>query len=172
MKPKDYLNWYASDSFVWKTSDTVGNLIYSIRFLPREVDLARSAVSDNPDIPSLRKTYSEKTNTKTFMLEFKSLQWNTDMFSYSDYSKSDMITYLSSSIKGDLKGLTVKGDSLDCLSIIYEPGLSSRIRLLFTLDSSTDGLKEILFTDRLFSGKPHIFSFVPITHKSIPSLKL
>lgn len=172
MSPKEYLNWYGSESFVWKASDTVGGMIYSLRFLPREVDFARSALGDTPDLASLRKAYSEKSHTRTFMLEFKSAQWNTDMFSYSDYSKSEMITYLSSTIREDLKGITLKGDSLDCVSIIYEPVLSSRIRLLFTLDSSTDGLAGILFRDRLFSGHPHTFSIQPLTDKLIPSLKL
>lgn len=171
MNAEEYLKWYSSQDFRWKASDTLQEIQYAVRFIPKEIELAQCISTKCKENKELKKELKEKNNYWSFMLELKSS--SPDIFKLGKtYSSNEMLTYLNAQVKQDIKGITLKGDTIDCVSSIYEPLLSDRIRLLIAFESSNDGLEQILFQDKLFSNTKLKFNFLTFTNKSIPKLKI
>lgn len=175
MNPKDYLDWYQSKEFGWKGMDTIQNVICGIRFFPKEVSIAKCAIDNCEPKETLKERSADKTESFEFIVEFASLKPTESIFDLSGKlgtSPSDRVIYFSSEIKKDIKGLTLSGDTVECQSVIYEPSLPQRARMLIDLEAGKKGIIEIIVTDRIISGETFHFSIPELTNKSIPSLRL
>ncbi|MNJ83548.1 hypothetical protein D3C87_09690 [compost metagenome] len=175
MNPKDYLGWYQSKEFGWKGIDTIQNVICGIRLFPKEVSIARCAIDNCESKEILKERSAAKTDYFEFILEFASLKPNESIFDLPGRlgtSRPDRVTYFSSAIKNDIKGLTSLGDTVECQSVIYEPSLPQKARMLINLEMTKKSIVEIIITDRIISGETFHFNLPELTDKSIPSLKL
>lgn len=169
----EYKNWYSSNGFIWKTSDTINQLTYSFRYLPQEVDLAICALENCRSRDDLKKESKSKVTDYYFLFEISTLNWNQSVFDFTqpELTKSEILTYLNGQIVQDLKGVSKSNDSLSCTSVIYEPLSGNKVRLLVGFEAKSD-LKEIVFFDRVFTGFKQTFSIPELTIKSTPTLKL
>jgi len=173
--PKDYLDWYSAKDFAWKGIDTIQDLTCAMRLFPRELDIAKCALENCESKEVLIERLSDKTETIDFMIEFASLKMNTSVFDIDgpiSSSRADRIMYFSNGIKNDIKGLTVNGDTLACQSVLYEPSLPQKARMLISLEGSKKSINQIIITDRIISGEVIRFPIPELTNRSIPTLKL
>lgn len=175
MSPKDYLIWYSAKEFGWKGIDTVQEMTCMMRLFPQEVDIAKCALQNCESKETLLERLSGIDESIDFIIEFASLKTNISIFDIAGSigsSRADRVMYFSSSIKNDIKGITITGDTLVCQSVLYEPSLPQKARILISLEGSKKPIDQIIITDRIISGETIRFPIPQLTNKSIPTLKL
>lgn len=175
MTPKEYLNWYQSKDFGWKGMDSTEQIACAIRLFPKEIMVAKCAVDDCETKETLKERLASEEGTFDFLLELSSLKPGESIFDVRGEvgsSRSDRVLYFSNSIKNDIKGLTLSGDTVECTGVIYEPTLPQKARILINLEASKKSIVEIMITERIISGHAFHFKIPELTKKSIPSLKL
>ncbi len=175
LSPKEYLDWYSSTGFGWKGIDTIQDFTCAMRLFPKEADIAKCALQDCESKETLIERLQTKDETLDFIIEFTSLKLNTGIFDVpgsTGSSRTDRIMYFSSGIKNDIKGITNTGDTLICQSVLYEPSLPQKARILISLEDSKKSINQIMITDRAISGEIIRFYIPELSNKSIPTLKL
>lgn len=172
LAPEEYKEWYSSEKFIWKTSDTINNLIYAFRYFPNEVSLASSALDNSKTKIELKEAIKNRAETFTFLFEIQSQNWNQNVFDFArpELTKTEIITYLNGQIKSDLKAISVEKDTLECTAILYEPITTNKIRLLISFEGH-QAMREIILFDRVFSGYKQQFSIPELALNTTPTLK-
>ena len=176
LNPVNYLSWYSSTDFGWKGLDTVqGTMMCTMRLFPKEVDIAKCALENCENKETLKDQLAIKEETVDFIIEFASLKPGISLFELPgtvNSSRAERIMYFSSGIKNDIKGITSSGDTLVCESVLYEPSLPQKARILISIEKSKKSMNQLLIRDRIISGETIRFSIPELTNKTIPTLKL
>lgn len=172
LTPEQYKKWYASDAFVWRKTDTINGLIYSIAFVPGQVDIARCALENCKPKEELKQAQKDLGKDYDFILQIQTKSFNESVVDKArpELTRNEIMTYLNGQIKSDLCGMSIKNDTLSCTGIIYEPISSDRVRILFSIEGK-EPLNKIVFQDRIFSGYTQNFGLPELTLKTTPSLK-
>lgn len=175
LEPESFLQWYSSGKNSFKSKDTINDICYSFAFYPKEVSIAVCALNSCEPKDVLLKELKSKSENPSYLFELTSLNPLKDLFesSSAEMSKNEQIIYMNNGIKNDLKALTKRGDTLKCVSAIYEPLLASKFRLIVDFESSESGsVDQIIYIDRLMSRSQIKFNFSNTIHTNFPLLNL
>lgn len=175
MDPETYVKWYSSPDFSWRNKDTINGISYAVRFIPKEYDIAKCAISHCEKKEVLVADLKAIGNSYGFMLELSCLDFSKDIFSFP--SKTGMNPnfrkmYLNNYIKEDLVGISSSSDTIKCISAIYEANMPARVRVLFDLESTAKTITRIVFKDKMLNNRFVEFSIPELTKKYIPTLNL
>jgi hypothetical protein len=176
LEPESFLKWYSSKDNLFKSMDTLNGVSYTIASYPQEVSIAICALNKCEPKEVLITDLKTKSAFNTYLLEIQSLDAQKDLFQgkgSKGMSKNDQVLYLSNDIKYDLKALTEDGDTLKCVSVIYEPLLSGSFRLILDFEiSKSEPIDHIIYNDRLINRAQIAFGFPKNNHSNFPLLNL
>lgn len=176
LEPENYLKWYGSAENVHTASDTVGELVYNLRLFPKEVNIALCAMKQCEPKDVLVASLEERTTITSFLFEIRGVNTQKDFFSIagvSGISKNDRVMYLTSGIKEDLKGLSAHGDTLNCVSVMYEPTIKGQAKLVIDIDNPKQYvIREVIYSDRVISGSRISLKMPVSSNSNIPTLNL
>jgi hypothetical protein len=176
LEPESFLQWYSSDDNSFKSSDTLNGICYTMLSYPQEVSIAICAINKCESKETLMTDLKNKTQLNTYLLELKNLNSTGDLFSVGAskrMSRNEQIIYLNNDIKDDLKALTRSGDTLMCVSVIYEPLLANTFRLMIDFESSNSAsIDRIIYADRLINSSQIEFQFTKNNYSNFPLLNL
>ncbi|WP_341900070.1 hypothetical protein [Fluviicola taffensis] len=175
LTPDSYVKWCSSPDFLWKNKDTMGGIMYSVRFIPKQYDIAKCALNHCEKKEVLMDDLKTIGGSYGFMLELSCEQFSKDIFSFpskTGMNTNDRKLYLNNYIKGDLVGISSSNDTIKCTSAIYEASMPTRVRVLFDLEATNKPITKIVFRDRMINNRFIEFSIPELTHKQIPTLNL
>ena len=175
LEPEPFLRWYSSEKNPFRSSDTLEQVCYALSSYPKEVPIALCALNTCESKAVLLADLKSKSEGHSYLLELSTLHAQKDLFELGSQQmgKNDQMLYLNNGIKHDLKALTVKGDTLKCLSAIYEPVLPTKFRILVDFESrGSTPIDHIIFTDRLINSALVRFDFTKTTNTQFPLLNL
>lgn len=175
MDPESYLKWYSSPEFSWKNGDTLNGISYSVRFVPKEYDIAKCALRHCEEKTILLTDLNSKNNSYGFILDLSCLEFSKDIFSYpsrSGMSSAERKIYLNNTIKGDLFGISKSNDTIKCVSAMYEASIPVRARVIFELESTEKTITKIILRDRMINNSLIEFSIPELSKNNVPTLNL
>lgn len=175
LKPDSYVKWCSSAEFQWKNKDTLDGIIYSVRFVPRQYNIAKCALDHCEKKDVLLEDLKSANSSYSFMLELSCVDFSKDLFSFpsrTGMNANERKLYLNNYIKGDLVGVSAANDTIKCISAIYEASIPMRARVLFDLENTGKAITKIVFKDQMISNQPLEFSIPELTAKKIPDLDL
>lgn len=175
LTPESYVKWCSSPDFLWKNESTLEGISYAVRFIPKQYDIARCALSHCETKEVLMNDLKAIGNSYGFMLDLSCTEFSQDIFSFpskTGMGSTNRKMYLNNYIKGDLFGITPSNDTIKCTSAIYETNMPARVRVLFELESTTKPITKIVFRDRMIHNKPIEFIIPELTNKQLPTLNL
>lgn len=173
ISPEKYSKWYSSSDFKYRKTDTLNELIYSVSFFPKEIEIANCALNSCKTKSELIEMQHKKTDNYEFIFQIQTKKWSDLIANYCNQEgvANDIYTYFTSDVYKNIYAISSSDDTLKCLGALYEPVTQDRIRFLFTIEG-TFPLKKILFEDKLFSGVLKIFELPELDINKIPTLKL
>jgi hypothetical protein len=175
MDPESYVKWCSSPEFSWKDRDTLNGISYSVRFVPKEYDIAKCALKHCENKETLLTDLNSKNNSYSFILDLSCLEFSKDIFSYpsrTGMSAADRKIYLNNAIKGDIVGISKSNDTIKCISAMYEASIPIRARVLFELESTEKTITKIILKDRMINNSLFEFSMPELTKNNVPTLNL
>lgn len=173
--PEDYLKWYGSSENKWFSQDTVNDLVFKMKLYPKEVNIARCAINHCESKETLVTDLKKEESVTSFFLEVNGLTGEKeDLFSpLARMNSTDKVLYLSNGIKRELFAFSSNKDTLFCNSVIYEPTISGRIRLLVDFNNpDNQTITRVLFNDHSFTMAPMEFLFWSSDYPNFPTLNL
>ncbi|AEA42443.1 hypothetical protein [Fluviicola taffensis] len=176
LEPESFLKWYSSEENSFKSSDTLNGICYSISAYPQEVSIAICAMNKCEPKQTLETDLKNKSQLNTYLLELTNLNSKGDLFSLGaskGMSRNEQLIYLNNDIKYALKAVTESGDTLVCVSVIYEPLLANSFRLMIDFESSKSvSIDRIIYADRLINNSLIEFQFKNNNRSNFPHLNL
>lgn len=175
MDPESYVKWYSSPDFSWRNKDTINGISYAVRFIPKEYDIAKCALTHCEKKEVLVADLKAIGNSYGFMLELSCLDFSKDIFSFpskTGMNPSFRKMYLNNYIKEDLVGISSSNDTIKCISAIYEANMPTRVRVLFDLENTTKTITKIVFRDKMLNDRLVEFLIPELSKKYVPTLNL
>lgn len=175
LSPESYVQWCNSSDFLWKNKDTMGGILYAVRFVPKQYDIAKCALNHCEKKEILSADLKAIENSYGFILELSCVEYSKDIFSYPSKTGMNSNTrkmYLNNYIKGDLVGISSSNDTIKCTSAIYEANMPTRVRVLFDLENTNKPITKIVFRDKMINNRYVEFIIPELTNKQIPTLNL
>jgi hypothetical protein len=175
LAPEDYLKWYGSAENRWFSQDTVNDLVFKMKLYPKEVNIARCALDHCESKETLLTDLKKEESVTSFFLEVKALKGGKeDLFSpAAQMNATDKALYLSNGIKKELFAFSSGKDTIFCNSVIYEPAIPGKIRLLVDFNNPDhQTITRILFNDNSFTMTPMEFLLLLPDHQNFPTLNL
>lgn len=175
MDPESYLKWYSSPEFSWRNNDTLNGISYSVRFVPKEYDIAKCALTHCEKKDVLLEDLNSKNDAYGFILDLSCIEFSKDIFSYpsrTGMSATERKMYLNNSIKSDIFGISKSNDTIKCVSAMYEASIPMRARVLFELEKTEKTISKIILKDRMLNNSVIEFSFPELGKKQVPTLNL
>lgn len=175
MKPDSYIQWCNSPDFRWKDMDSVRGILYAVRFVPKQYDIAKCAQKHCEEKEVLKEDLKAVGNSYGFILELSCAEYSKDIFSCpskTGMNSNNRKMYLNNYIKGDLMGITGSNDTIQCTSAIYEASIPSRVRVLFDLENTNKPITKIIFIDKMINNQFIEFIIPELSSKYLPTLNL
>lgn len=176
LKARDYLLWYQSASYPFRDTVLSGGLVYVCEYVPYEVEVSRSVLSDHLDSRGVKKLLKNRPEDFHFRLFLLLPVSGIDIFNYQlqqSETRTSRVEYFSFTMRSDLKLVTFSGDSLHCGSMVLERGLSGFPRSVFDLYFSSGKNARpsyFIFEDKIFSKTQLVFDMRTLTTRRTPKL--
>lgn len=171
-----YLNWYNSNSSVFKKTIQDGEFSYTMYLIPNQMELIRQYKSKQITIEEFN-TQINKSSNLTFRLEISSPNLGNKDFikeiPAQKFSYDDRVKYFSFDFGKDIKIVNGKSDTLYSTGYLFERGNGLKPYSLCNLEYDTKIIKDTLrvFVNNKVYNQKLDFAFVFDKKTELPELK-